>query len=484
MQLTRLLKRLDRNRLNSHLANLDISSVCADSRLVREGSLFVAINGTKEKGSDYIDEAIRKGASCVISPSIKENIKRKGIPVIPFKDTRYALAVLSDEFFGSPSRKLKVVGVTGTNGKTTITYLIRSMLNKVNLSSGVIGTINHYVRDRVVMSSNTTPSAAELQFLLKEMFNSGCKYCVMEVSSHGLDQRRTEAVVFEAAIFTNLTQDHLDYHLNLDNYFQAKSRLFSGLDKNAYAIINFDSPFALRLRSLTSARLVSYAIDKKADVKAENLVLSLEGSEFTVMFNGYKTKIRTKLIGRHNVSNILASIAFAYTQKIDLKEMKEAVEGFTGVRGRLQRVKCKDKYIFVDYAHTPDALENVLSALRDFSKNNLIVVFGCGGERDRLKRPLMGKISEKYADAVVITSDNPRSEEPVKIAKDIALGIKGKNYKIILDREKAIRYALSKARKKDIVLIAGKGHENYQIFKEKKEEFDDIIVASALCNIK
>lgn len=479
MQLEKLLGRLDGIRFDYSISDLDISSICADSRLVREGSLFVAINGTKEKGSDFIDEAISKGASCVISPHIKENIKRKKIPVISFKDTRYGLAVLSDEFFGSPSGKLKVVGATGTNGKTTITYLIRSILNQAKFPSGLIGTINHYIKDKVVPSSNTTPGAVELQFLLKEILGAGCKYCVMEVSSHGLDQRRTEAVIFEAAIFTNLTQDHLDYHLSLDNYFQAKSRLFSGLDKNAYAIINFDSPFALKLRVLTSAKLVSYAIDKEADVKAENLVLGLEGSEFTVnLFNGSQLNLKTKLIGRHNVSNILAAVAFASTQKIDLNDVKEAIEGFGEIRGRLQRAPCLDRYVFVDYAHTPDALENVLSTLKNFSKNNLIVVFGCGGERDSLKRPLMGKVAGKYADTVIITSDNPRSEEPDKIAKDITLGVKDKNYKIILDREEAIRYALSKSKKGDTVLIAGKGHENYQIFKDKRREFDDIIVAN------
>lgn len=477
MQLAKLLRRLDDVRFRNFPRNLEISSICADSRLVRKGSLFVAINGTKEKGSNFINEAISRGASCVISPSLNRDIERSNIPIISFADTRYGLAALSDEFFGHPSKNLKVVGVTGTNGKTTITYLIRNILNKANLPSGLIGTINHYVKDKAVESLNTTPSAIDLQSLLKEMVDSGCKYCAMEVSSHGLDQRRTEGVNFTAAIFTNLTQDHLDYHLNLDNYFQAKSRLFSGLAKDAYAIINLDSPFALRLRALTCAKLVSYGIDKEADVMAEDLSLGLEGSEFTLDFRGRKTKIRTKLIGRHNVSNILSSIAFAVTQKIDLKDIQEAIEGFEGVRGRLERVECPDRYVFVDYAHTPDALENVLSVLKQFSKGNLIVVFGCGGERDSLKRPLMGEISEKYADTIIITSDNSRQEEPAKIAKDITCGIKGKNYKIILDRGEAIRYALSESKKSDTILIAGKGHENYQIFKEKKIEFDDIIVA-------
>ena len=441
----------------------------------------MAINGAKAKGSDFIDEAIKRGAVCVVAghPVRQAGLARptfRGVPLIPFADTRYALAILADEFFGHPSGKLKVVGVTGTNGKTTITYLIRSILSQAGFSSGIIGTINYCFKDKIMPAPNTTPGPLDLQLLLKTMVDAGCGYCVMEVSSHGLQQNRTEGIEFAAAIFTNLTPEHLDYHLNLDNYFLAKSRLFSGLSKEAYAIINLDSPFALRLLGLSRGKFVGYAVGSQADVRATNLVLGLWGSEFILKTGALKTKIKTRLIGKHNVSNILAAIAFALTQGIELADIKKALGCFEGVKGRLQKVRAGNRNIFIDYAHTPDALENVLGILRQFSKNNLLVVFGCGGERDSLKRPLMGKVAEKYADVIILTSDNPRGEDPEEIARDIASGIKSKDYKIILERREAIRYALSKSKEQDTVIIAGKGHENYQIFKTRRIEFDDNVV--------
>ncbi|MEK6567378.1 MAG: UDP-N-acetylmuramoyl-L-alanyl-D-glutamate--2,6-diaminopimelate ligase, partial [Candidatus Omnitrophota bacterium] len=348
---------------------------------------------------------------------------------------------------------------------------------QADLSSGIIGTINYCYGDKVIPAVNTTPGPIELQSLLNDMAKSACRYCVMEVSSHALSQERTAGIDFESAIFTNLTPDHLDYHKTLENYFLAKSGLFSSLKAEASAIVNLDSPYGARLRSLSRGRFVGYAIDSSADFKARDLSLSLEGSEFVLEARGIKSKIKTRLLGRHNILNILAAIAFGVTQKIELPQIQKAVENFEGVRGRLCRVKARARNVFIDYAHTPDALENVLSVLRQFTKGRLRVVFGCGGERDRMKRPLMGEVAEKYSDTIIITSDNPRSEEPLAIAKEIAAGIKTKEYKIIPDRRQAIELALEKSNFSDTVLIAGKGHENYQIFKDNKIEFDDQIAA-------
>ena len=478
MQLTKLLRRLDKERFATYPIAIDISSLCSDSKKVIEGSLFVAINGTKSKGRDFIMEAIEKGAACVITPRDEAVPLSAKVPYVSVTDTRYALFLLADEFYGHPSGKIKVIGVTGTNGKTTITYLIRHILNEVNFSSGIIGTIQYSFKNTLLPAPNTTPGPIELQSLLARMADAGCQYCIMEVSSHGLEQQRTGAIDFKAAIFTNLTQDHLDYHQNLENYFQAKARLFTMLPSDSYAIINADCPFGRRLIPLTQGKVITYGITSAATLKAHDLSLSLEGSEFVVEAQGSQVAMKTSLIGKHNVLNILASIAFALTQGIKIADIQKAMESFEGVPGRLQRLECDQKNIYVDYAHTPDALENVLGILRALSKENLTVVFGCGGERDCKKRPLMGQVAEKYADRIIITSDNPRSENPEQIAKDIASGLQQKRYEIILDRREAIRQAIVKSHAHDIILIAGKGHENYQIFKDKRIEFDDIMVAA------
>lgn len=474
MKLKQLLLALDRKRFADYPQDIDIVSICCDSRQASKDSLFVAIDGEKEKGSRFIGAAIAKGARCVITSNGRPQTSGPEVSVISFPDTRIAVARLADEFFGHPSGKLKVIGVTGTNGKTTVTYLIKSIAEKAGFSSGLIGTINYLIKDKAIPAVNTTPGALQLQDLLKQMLDNDCKWCVMEASSHGIDQDRAANIDFSAAVFTNLTQDHLDYHHNLENYFLAKAKLFSGLSCGAYAIINADSPYSLRLRSLTKAKCVTYAIEASADVRAKDLDLSLDGSRFLVESKNSNLKLKTSLIGRHNISNILAACALAFSQKINPQAIKEGVEDFPGVRGRLEKVvQCEKFNVFIDYAHTPDALENVLKVLRQWTPDKLIVVFGCGGGRDRLKRPLMGSAVEEYADFAVITSDNPRGENPSAIADEIAQGMKGKNYEIVLGRKEAIDYALARAKARDTVLIAGKGHENYQIFADRKIDFDD-----------
>lgn len=482
MRLSRLLKRLsnrDAAALSTYKVDgVDISSIACDSRQVRKGALFVAIDGAVHNGGAFIDEAIQKGASCVVFESLPAGARRdRQVPFIRYPDARYALALLADEFYGHPSKELKVAAVTGTNGKTTVTYLIKCICEEAGYPAGVIGTVGYSFKGREFPAANTTPGPIELQSLLRQMADEGCAYCVMEASSHGISQQRVSSIDFIAAIFTNLTQDHLDYHRNMEHYFAAKSMLFRNLSKGAYAILNADDPAALRIRPLSAGKPISYGIHSDAQVKAERVTSGLAGSEFILNAMGKKIRIKAHLIGSHNVSNILAAAAFALTQNIELSRIKKALEGFPGVKGRLQRVGLKERNIFIDYAHTPDALENVLRALRGLSHNKLTVVFGCGGERDCLKRPLMGEAAQRYADNIIITSDNPRSEDPDRIAKDIARGIKNKAYKIILDRREAIARGLAKSKKGDIVLIAGKGHERYQIFKDKKTEFDDYLVA-------
>ncbi len=472
MRLGRLLKRIDPDY--SPKADPEVRGVFANSKEVKDNSLFVAVKGAKADGSGFIPEAVANGAVCVVAEDISLAAKYPEVEFVRVKDSREALAELADEFFAHPSGQIKTVGITGTNGKTTITYLIRKILEEAGLSSGIIGTINHSFKDRVIPAQNTTPGPLELQSLLRDMVSVGCDYCLMEVSSHSLEQKRTRAIDFKAAIFTNLTQDHLDYHLNMENYFLAKARLFSSLSKDAFAIVNTDSPYALRLRELNRGKFIGYGIDGQADVRAFDLRLGIDGSEFGLEYAGNKTRIKTKLIGRHNIYNIMAGAAFAFSQNIKPEDIQAALKDFPGVRGRLERVEdLQDRFVFVDYAHTPDALENVLAMLKEFSSSRLTVVFGCGGERDRLKRPLMGQAAARYADRIIITSDNPRGEEPQDIAGEIARGIINKEYKVILDRKEAIAYALGNSIFGEIILIAGKGHEDYQIFKDKKVYFDD-----------
>ncbi|MFH1578465.1 MAG: UDP-N-acetylmuramoyl-L-alanyl-D-glutamate--2,6-diaminopimelate ligase, partial [Candidatus Omnitrophota bacterium] len=348
----------------------------------------------------------------------------------------------------------------------------------------VIGTINYRFKNKVFTAGNTTPPSARLQSLLSQMQQAGVDYVIAEVSSHALDQERVRGIKFCAGIFTNLTVDHLDYHHDLDSYFIAKSKLFKGLPKHGFAILNIDDLHARKLIKLTKASIITYGLSDCADVGAQVLNSSLNGQEFILWFSPQvserftggvnQLKVTSRLIGKHNLYNILAAVAFALTQKINLKIIKSAIIDFNGVPGRLERVTAQNNFfVFVDYAHTEDALASVIKALRPLCKGRLYVVFGCGGQRDRSKRPGMGRVVCELADFAIITTDNPRNEDPLKIIDDIIPGINKQNFKIIIQRKKAIKEALSMAKKDDIILIAGKGHENYQVFKNRVIHFDD-----------
>jgi len=469
MKLTELIK-------NSHLSvpahkleDFIVRGITCNSKAVKKGYLFIAIKGNKFNGTKFIDEARRLGAGAVISPSAG-----KGTNFIRIKDTRKAASKIAAEFYGSPSKKIKVVGITGTNGKTTITYLLEKVLKVTGKKPAVIGTINYRFNNKIIPSSNTTPGPLELQRMLADMLRSRVTHCVMEVSSHALDQDRAEGVKFSSAIFTNLTQDHLDYHKTLLNYFKSKAKLFKGLEKSAFAVINNDDRYALRLKKLCPAKVITYGISRNSEVMARNIKFGCSSTEFILKAGRRSILIKTKLIGRHNVYNILAVIAWALKEGANLIDIKHAIEGFNLVPGRLEKViSGKGFSIFVDYAHTEDALKNIIQSLRQVSEKRIIVVFGCGGDRDKTKRPKMGRVVTELADYAVITSDNPRSEDPKKIIRDIERGIRKTNYSVVIGRAEAIKKSLLLAERGDIVLVAGKGHENYQVLKDRTVHFDD-----------
>lgn len=451
------------------------SGITCNSKSVRPGFIFVALKGERMDGKAFIKEAVRKGARLIVFegdlPAAKDPAKTRFLRVT---DSRKFLALACAEFYGQPSRKIKVIGITGTNGKTTVSYLIEAILKEAGRPCGVIGTVNYRYAGRVFAARNTTPGAQELEALLSHMRRRRIKYCAMEVSSHALEQGRVEAINFSAAIFTNLTRDHLDYHKTMENYFRAKAALFKGLGSRSFTVINNDDKYGRRLSKLISARALSYGIDNQADVRAREVESSISGSRFILDALGARERISSNLAGRHNVYNMLAACAWALGEGISLEVIKKALGKFSFVPGRLEMIPSAAGFrVLVDYAHTDDALFNVLSCLRPLVKGKIILVFGCGGQRDKGKRPRMGRVASKLADFVIITDDNPRSEDSASIIAQIKKGIRGANYRLIKRREEAIMAALRMARKEDLVLVAGKGHEGYQIIKEKVIPFDD-----------
>ncbi|MFH1189324.1 MAG: UDP-N-acetylmuramoyl-L-alanyl-D-glutamate--2,6-diaminopimelate ligase [Candidatus Omnitrophota bacterium] len=470
-----------RVKAGENIRDADIDGIADDSRKVRPGDLFVALKGYSTDASKFIGDALDAGARAVVTD--KDFGSRPGVSKILVDDTRSALSAIAGNFYGHPSRKLKVIGITGTNGKTTISYLLESVLKASGASAGVIGTISYRLNGRTLPAVNTTPGALELQRMLSEMAASGTGYAVIEVSSHSLDQGRVEGILFDAGVFTNLTSDHLDYHKTVSNYFKAKKRLFDKLKTDGCAVLNIDDSKAASLRKSIKNRVMTYGVKGKADVAAADVALSMDGTRFTVRAPDMRFDIRTKLIGIHNVSNILAASSVAIALKVPEEAIMEGIASMERVPGRLEAVDAgQDFKVLVDFAHTEDALFNVLSLLKGLAKSRMITVFGCGGDRDRTKRPLMGKVACKYSDHVIVTSDNPRFEDPDAIIREIEKGIKGRfsNYDIIPDRKEAIAKALGLASKDDIVVLAGKGHEAYQMIRDEAIPFDDRAVALSI----
>jgi UDP-N-acetylmuramoyl-L-alanyl-D-glutamate--2,6-diaminopimelate ligase len=458
-----------------NVAGLKIKGITSNSKQIKPGFLFVAIKGNRQDGNQFIKEAISRGAGIIVVEKKLPSVSYPGkVKFLAVDDCRKFFAQSTHKFYGAPSSKIKVAGITGTNGKTTISYLIEAIAKESGYSCGVIGTINYRFGGKTMAAKNTTPGAGDLQNLLARMHGQKVKYCAMEVSSHALDQGRVAGVNFRRAIFTNLTQDHLDYHKSLEKYFSAKAKLFSSLGVSATAIINNDDRYSRRIKRLTGARILTYGIKNNSRVMAKDIHFGMQTTDFLLVAPGIKTRIKTSLVGRHNIYNLLAAVCWGISEKLPAAKIKLAIEKFKHVPGRLEKIKsAKNQNIFVDYAHTPDALYNVISALRPLVKGKIVVIFGCGGERDKLKRPKMGKVVTELADYAIITSDNPRSEDPSQIIKDIRQGIRKDNYCVVIQRGQAIRKGLSLINKEDCLLIAGKGHENYQVLKNKILKFSD-----------
>jgi UDP-N-acetylmuramoyl-L-alanyl-D-glutamate--2,6-diaminopimelate ligase len=465
-----------------HVAN----GVTADSRKVKPGMVFVAIRGEESDGHKFIGSALKKGAVAIIAETAPDAETSEKIVWIHSRDTRSALGTIASAFSDNPSAKLRTVGVTGTNGKTTTTFLLQHIMKQSWTRAGLLGTIT--VDDGVerTEATHTTPSADILQSQLGAMVANGCRGVAMEVSSHGIEQKRIAAVQFDAAIFTNFSQDHLDYHGSMAAYFEVKKALFEGLaqqdgKKKPVAVINSDDLYGEKLvKELgDDVKVITYGMGAHCDFKVTKIKQQVRGTEFQLDNRGKSYLVRTPFIGRFNVYNTLAAIAGAAAAGIKPRDAVKALAEAPQVPGRLELVGTRDGVtLFVDYAHTPDALENVCSTLKDLNPNKLITVFGCGGDRDQMKRPLMGAVASKLSDLCLITSDNPRSEDPDAIIKDIEAGMKSKAYRPVPDREEAIRTAVNVAATGDIVLIAGKGHERYQEVAGEKILFDDRKVSS------
>jgi UDP-N-acetylmuramoyl-L-alanyl-D-glutamate--2,6-diaminopimelate ligase len=486
MKLKKLLQNIPSTILKGY-KDITITGLCNNSKQAAPGYLFFAKKGLSQNGNQYIAEAIAAGASAIATDLYNPFLEN--IVQIIHPDVNALEAILAERFYDSPSHKLLTVGITGTNGKTTTSYLTKHLLDSLELPSGLIGTIEWIVKDVVLPSTHTTPGLLINQKLLSDMVSSHCKSVVMEVSSHGLDQGRVRSLDFDFAIFTNLTQDHLDYHLSMPAYAAAKAKLFSSLTPSSYkpypkrAIINIDSPWASTFINASKVPLFTYGLAPEAMLRAENIKLSIAGSSCDVCFQEEKLPFHTPLIGTFNLYNCLATLAVGLSLGHKLEKLLSILSTFSGVPGRLERVAGHlEKHIFVDYAHTEDALFNVLSALKEVVTGKIFCLFGCGGNRDQLKRPKMGAVAEKLSDSVILTSDNPRGEPPEQIISEILSGIQHKQHvQVELDRKKAIALAISQLSSQDALLIAGKGHENYQIFSRKTIHFDDRIVAKAYC---
>ena len=459
-----------------------VESIAYDSRRVQRDGLFVALRGEKSDGHDFIGQAIEKGATVIVAERAEKNSRATCVVV---DNTRSVMADLAARFYNFPARKLKLAGVTGTNGKTTTTFLIKHICEKAGMRTGLLGTVRYEIGERVLPAARTTPESLDLQELLAQIRDAGCKAAALEVSSHALAQERVRDLEFDVAVFTNLTQDHLDFHGTMENYFEAKARLFEQLPrqekkKKPVAVINIDDRYGQKLIAKIDNKVsvVTFGTGIKADFRASNYRMEFGGTSYQLDARGKSYLVRVPLIGRFNVANSLAALAAANALGIALREAVLSLGKSPQVPGRLEMVPAKRQFqVFVDYAHTPDALLNVLKTLRELEPRKLIVVFGCGGNRDREKRPLMGQVVDQNADFAIITSDNPRKEDPDKIIADVEKGFRGNHFEKVTDRAAAISRAIELAQPRDIVLIAGKGHENYQEFADHTVPFEDIQVA-------
>lgn len=489
MTLATLLQSLEgRVKILDRRGNLDVSvnAITDDSRAVSAHSLFVAVKGEQVDGHEFIPAAMRGGMVALLS---QQPVSEVSLPFVRVDDSRKALGLLGGRFYGDPSSKIRMIGVTGTNGKTTTTYICKALMEALGHPVGLIGTVAYQIGERTMPATHTTPGSLELQQLLAKMVTGGCTTAVMEVSSHALAQDRTSGCEYDVAVFSNLTQDHLDFHKTMEEYFQAKLRLFTelkgGLKANKRAIVNIDDPYGTRIVERCPVPVWTYALNAKADLRAEAVQLSLQGTTFTAATPVGSFPIESHLVGEHNVYNLLAAIGVALHEGATPSQIREAVARVTNVPGRFERVIAGQPFtVAVDYAHTEDALVRLLTAAQVLKTGRIITVFGCGGDRDRGKRPKMGEAAVRYSDVVILTSDNPRTEDPLSILEQVEVGViealrlrPHVQYRKVSDRRDAIEEAVREAQSGDMVLIAGKGHEDYQIIGTQKVHFDDREVA-------
>ncbi|HAT4328724.1 TPA: UDP-N-acetylmuramoyl-L-alanyl-D-glutamate--2,6-diaminopimelate ligase [Clostridium perfringens] len=473
MILKSLLKGLDYEVIKGNEES-KVQNIRYDNRKIEQGDAFVCVKGFKVDGHSFIGDAIKKGAKALI---VQEDVSvQEDITIIKVRDTRKALAIMSSNYFGNPKDKLKIIGITGTNGKTTSAFIIKSILEKAGFMTGLIGTIANYIGNKKVDAVRTTPESYELHELFKNMVDAGVEYCVMEVSSHSLELDRVYGIQFEEGIFTNLTRDHLDFHKTFENYYNAKFKLF---ERSNHSIINLDDPYGANIVKDIEERGVktkvsTFSIEKESDFKAFEIKSHSNGSEFKGNLESIE-EFSINIPGEYNIYNSLGCIICAYNLNIPMDKIKEGLSDVV-IPGRCELV-AKEKNlpysIIIDYAHTPDGLENILSTVKAFTKNRMISVFGCGGDRDKVKRPQMGKIGCELSDIAIITSDNPRSEEPMDIINDIVKPLNYDNFVIEVNRKEAIRKAMNMALEGDVIVIAGKGHETYQILKDETIHFDE-----------
>ncbi|MCY8934917.1 UDP-N-acetylmuramoyl-L-alanyl-D-glutamate--2,6-diaminopimelate ligase [Bacillus atrophaeus] len=481
MKLTKLLTYLTTEPSVNDFHDPDIASIEMDSREVKTGSLFVCVKGYTVDGHDFAQKAVENGASAIVA----ERELDVSVPVTIVRNSQRALSVLSDAFYGQPTKQLQLIGITGTNGKTSTSHMVDEILKKAGKRTGLIGTMYIKINEETFPVKNTTPESVTLQKTFKKMNDNHVDTAIMEVSSHALSMGRVHGCDYDIAVFTNLTQDHLDYHKTMDEYRQAKSLLFSQLggafnhEKPKQAILNADDEASAYYEKVTAAHISTYGIKNDADVMAKHIKTTAQGTSFELVTNKGTKPITISLVGQFNVYNVLAAVATCIAAGIPFETVAEAVEELHGVRGRFELVNKNQEFpVIVDYAHTPDSLENVLKTCKDMTEGKVFVVVGCGGDRDKTKRPKMAKIAVQLADEPIFTSDNPRSEDPLAILRDMEAGVENEYYHSIANREQAIFFAIANARKGDVVLIAGKGHETYQQIGAETFDFDDAEVAA------
>ncbi|MFQ3549840.1 MAG: UDP-N-acetylmuramoyl-L-alanyl-D-glutamate--2,6-diaminopimelate ligase [Armatimonadota bacterium] len=465
--------------------NVEINGIAFDSREVQNGNLFIAISGGSFDGHNYISEAIKKGASAIVAEkNIKEYSSKVSYVVVP--NSRKAMGKIAAAFYNYPTRDIKLIGVTGTSGKTTVTHLISYILNQANIKNGVIGTIGIRIDNEYLPSNHTTPESLDLQKTIFNMKHQGVQAVIMEASSHGLYQGRLIGCEFDVGIFTNIARDHLDFHKTQEAYLQAKMLLFNDMpnhsEKTFSGVINIDDEHSDVVIKNTKGKVITFGINKTADLMAKNIIATDKEVSFDLIYENNTINIKMPIGGMFNVYNALSAIGASLCLDIHIDDIIKGLANVKPVAGRFEYVDCGQNFgVIVDYAHTPDELENVLLSAKSITKGNLIVVFGCGGDRDRGKRPIMGRIADEISDIVVVTSDNPRTEDPLSIIDEILTGIERKNNIVVEpDRYKAIREAIKLAKADDCVVIAGKGHEDYQIFANETIHFDDREVAREL----